>query len=176
MLVHWFFLRYMRIICEYAYSKQWNEIVNTYPRLSINRTVLALYGSFATTSVAKISLKRSIPSWVSNLNSKGSPTAIVVVGRPWYWITNRTRLSRVCSAGRYSMGVGWPDLRKKDSLLFDEHQLFVCITYPEPMYDDVTTALPGATTVHVKLYIISSEVCTCSLNCTTTILVRVSPN
>ena len=55
-------------------------------------------------------LSRFSPSCVSSLNCKGSPTAIVVVGRSWYLMTRRTRLSRVCSAGRYSMGTGCPDL------------------------------------------------------------------
>ena len=85
-------------------------IVNNYPRLSMSSTVLELYGSLATTLVAKMSLIRFSPSCVSNLNSSGSPTAMVLVGRPWYMITKRTRLSNVCSAGRYSIGVGWPDL------------------------------------------------------------------
>jgi hypothetical protein len=82
----------------------------TYPRLSINSTVLALYGSLAITFVAKMSLSKFSPSCVSNLNSSGSPTAMVLVGRPWYMMTSLTLVSNVCSAGRYSIGVGCPDL------------------------------------------------------------------
>ena len=62
------------------------------------------------TFVAKMSLRRFSPTWVSSLNWSGSPTAMVVVGRSWYLISSRTLLSSVCSAGRYSMGIGWPDL------------------------------------------------------------------
>ncbi len=39
--------------------------------------------TFATTFVANMSLSRFSPSCVSSLNSRGSPTAMVVVGRPW---------------------------------------------------------------------------------------------
>lgn len=49
------------------------------------------------------------------------------------------------------------------------------VTYPAPMYPDVTTASPGPRNKHVKLYRLSRPVCTKSLNCTTTMLVMVSP-
>jgi len=49
------------------------------------------------------------------------------------------------------------------------------MTYPAPMYPDVTTASPGPRNKHVKLYLLSRPVCTKSLNCTTTMLVMVSP-
>lgn len=50
------------------------------------------------------------PSWASSLKVSGSPTAMVVVGLPWYRISKRTRELRVFSAGRYSIGIGDPDL------------------------------------------------------------------
>lgn len=48
-------------------------------------------------------------------------------------------------------------------------------TYPAPIYPDVTTASPGPRKMHVKLNRLSRPVWTLSLNCTTTILVIVSP-
>ena len=60
------------------------------PLPSMSSTNLSLQGSLAITLVAKMSWSRFLPSWVSSLKSRGSPTAMVVVGRPWYLIRSRT--------------------------------------------------------------------------------------
>lgn len=44
------------------------------------------------------------------MNVSGSPTAIVLVGLPWNRIWSRTLELREFSAGRYSMGMGLPEL------------------------------------------------------------------
>lgn len=53
----------------------------------------------------------------------GSPTAMVFVGRPWYRIINRTLELREFSAGKYSMGIGLPelDVDKYIRILFSCH-------------------------------------------------------
>lgn len=68
------------------------------------------YGSLATTFVAKISVNWLYPSCDSMRSVSGSPTAIVVVGRFWYRIISRTFELSVFSAGKYSIGIGLPDL------------------------------------------------------------------
>lgn len=85
----------------------------TNPNLSMSWTDLPEYGSLATTFVANMSVAYPVPSMDSSLNVSGSPTAIVVVGRPWYRIIRRTFELSVFSAGRYSMGTGLPVLDKK---------------------------------------------------------------
>ena len=63
----------------------------------------------------------------------------------------------------------------KDSEQEVTRTVVTLVTYPAPMYPDVTTASPGPRNKHVKLYRLSRPVWTKSLNCTTTMLVMVSP-
>lgn len=74
----------------------------------------------ATTLVAKMSDTRLKPLCDSSLKVSGSPTAIVVVGRPPYRICSLTRDWSWFSAGRYSMGVGAPELSA-----MEEDQLYM---------------------------------------------------
>ena len=61
-------------------------LFETYPLPSMSLTSLSVYGSLATTLVAKISDTNLFPSWGISLNVSGSPTATVEVGRPLYKI------------------------------------------------------------------------------------------
>ncbi len=88
-----------------------------YPYRSMSCILLPEYGSRATTFVANISVNWLYPSCASKRNVNGSPTAMVVVGRFWYRIINRTLELSVFSAGRYSIGIGLPDLSTSLKLL-----------------------------------------------------------
>jgi hypothetical protein len=51
---------------------------------------------------------------------------MVVVGLPWYKIIRRTLELRVFSAGRYSMGMGLPDLESLREIGFRQRVALPC--------------------------------------------------